>query len=66
MAGLPISRLDDVRPLFVELGVDMVDSSKLKEFIDFLQLEEKRRLKLVFKGEEYTVAFDGSPVFHQV
>ncbi|CAN0084645.1 unnamed protein product, partial [Laminaria digitata] len=65
IAGLPIARLDDVRPLLVELGVDMVESSKFREYIGFLQQEEKRRLKLLFKDEYFSVAFDGSPVFHQ-
>lgn len=66
MAGLPISRLDDVRDLFRGLGVDMVGSSHLKQYLEFLQDEEKRRLSEVIGDEYYSVSFDGSPFWHQV
>ncbi|CAM9178568.1 unnamed protein product [Ectocarpus sp. 13 AM-2016] len=65
MAGLPISRLDDVRDLCRGLGVDMVGSSHLKQYLEFLQDEEKRRLSEVIGDEYYSVSFDGSPFWHQ-
>ena len=61
-----MSRLDDVREMFMELGVDMTDSSHLREYIPFLQEEELLRIKTEMNGQFYSVSFDGSPIFHQV
>ena len=64
--GLAISRLDDIRDLLRSLGVDMVDSSHLRQYIPFLESEERLRISAVMKNECYSVSFDGSPIWHQV
>lgn len=61
-----MSRLDDIRALFGELGVDMTDSSHLRQYIPFLLEEERLRLGKVLKDEYYSIAFDGTPIWHQV
>ncbi|CAN0015998.1 unnamed protein product, partial [Ectocarpus sp. 8 AP-2014] len=65
VAGLPVSRLDDIRGLLGELGVDMADSSHLRQYIPFLLSEERLRLGTVMKSQYYSISFDGTPLWHQ-
>lgn len=64
--GLAVSRLDDIRGMLTELGVDMTDSSHLRQYTPFLHGEEILRIKTEMSGQFYSVCFDGSPIFHQV
>lgn len=66
VGGLPLARLDDIRGLLGELGVDMADSSHLRQYIPFLHEEEFLRLGAVLKNEDFSVSFDSSPIWHQV
>lgn len=65
-AGLPLSRLDDVRGLLTELGVDMAASTHLRQYVPFLHGEEMLRLRSLMSGQDYSLSFDGSPHWHQV
>lgn len=66
IAGIPLSKVDDLRSLMSRLRVDMGGSSKLKEYIEFAQAEERLRITGELDGQHYSVAFDGSPVNGQV
>lgn len=65
-AGIQLRKLDDVRPLLESFGVDMVDSSELREHIGSIRKEERLKLTEELGGGHYSITFDGSPVFDQV
>lgn len=65
-AGLLSARKYDIRQLVESLDVDVVDSSTFREYIGFLQQEERLGWSMAFSNQYRGVGFDGSPVFHQV
>ena len=65
-AGIPLVKLDHMRPFLAHMGVDMVDSSELREHIGSIPKEEHLKLAAELGGRHYSIAFDGSRVFDQV
>lgn len=60
-AGVPLSKLDDLVPMFNGLRANMCGSSKGKEYIGFVAEEEVRRTREEVAGKYVSVAIDCTP-----
>ena len=59
-AGIPLSKIDDLRALLEENGLKLTHSSHLADYIPVLLQQEKETLKNEIQGEPVSVVFDGT------
>lgn len=60
-AGVALSKLDALRPMFAGLGVDSCGLKKSKEYIAFIREEELRVLRSTIKDRNVSISCDGTP-----
>lgn len=60
-AGVPMSKLDDLTPMFIDLRANMCGSSKGKEYIGFIAEEEIRQTREEIAGKYVSIALDCTP-----
>ena len=59
-SGIPISKIDCLRPLLEEGSYRLTHSSHLSEYIPVLYVEEKKKIRSELEGRDVSVIFDGS------
>ena len=59
-SGVPISKIDDFRPLFEESGYRLAGRKPMSDLIPFVLTEERRKIKAEIEGLPVAVIFDGT------
>ena len=59
-SGIPMSKIDSLRPLLEEGSHRLTHSSHLSEYIPVIYSEEKKRIKHDIEARDVSVIFDGS------
>lgn len=58
--GVPLAKIDGLRPLLQRSGYALTDSSHLKQFIPKIEADEMHRLLQEIKGQHVSTSFDGT------
>lgn len=59
-AGIPLAKLDDLRPFLEKYGHSLTHSSNMSDLVDFIHKKELDDVKKDFKGLLVSVVFDGA------
>lgn len=59
-AGIPLEKLDILRPLLQRSGYSLTDTSNMKMFIPKIEEKESKRLSAELAGNFISIAFDGT------
>ena len=58
--GIPMTKIDKLRPLLEEGSYRLTHSSHLSEYIPVIYADEKKKIKEEIEGRDVSVIFDGS------